>query len=129
MEVPGSPRQPQKQDNAAPSNLAKKQRVMLLEESVENVMNVIMKEHSSDELCDMETFKAMIRDFDESWIADTLKKTKLAARNKGSHLGGTGRVEVVEFYSLPGMTKMARQMGMEEEIALDFTTTDENCDP
>ena len=46
---------------------------MLLEKSVENVMNVIMKEHSSDELCDMETFKAMIRDFDESCSADTLK--------------------------------------------------------
>ena len=60
VEVPDSPRQLQKQENAAPSNLAKKQRVMLLEKSVENVMNVIMREHSSDELCDMETFKAMI---------------------------------------------------------------------
>ena len=57
---------------------------MLVEESVENVMNVIMKEHSSDELCDMETFKAMIRDFDESWSADKLKNTKLTAKAKGA---------------------------------------------
>ena len=92
-------------------------------------MNAIMKEHSSNELCDMETFKAMIRDFNESWSADTLKRTKLAARSKGSHLGGTGRVEVAEVYSLPRMTKMARQLGMEGEIALDLATTDENGDP
>ena len=97
---------------------------MLLEKSVGNVMNMIMKEYNSDELCDMETFKAMIRDFDESLSADTLKKMKLAARSKGSHLGETGRVEVAEVYSLPRMTKMARQLGMEGEIALDFITTD-----
>ena len=33
VEVPDSPPQPQKRENAAPSNLAKKQRVMLLEKS------------------------------------------------------------------------------------------------
>ena len=87
-------------------------------------MNVIMKEHNSDELCDMETFKAMIRDFNESWSVDPLKKTKLTTKSKGSHLGETGRVEVAEVYSLPRMTKMARQLGMEGEIALDFITTD-----
>ena len=55
---------------------------MLLEKSVENVMNVIMKGHNSDELCDMEMFKAMIRDLDESRSADTLKKAKLTAQRK-----------------------------------------------
>ena len=55
MEVPDSPRQPQKKEHAVPSKSAKKQRVMLLEKSAENVMNVITKEHNSDELCDMET--------------------------------------------------------------------------
>ena len=53
--------------------MAKKQRVMLLEKSSENVMNVILHSYNIDELCDIETFKAMIRDFDESWSADTLK--------------------------------------------------------
>ena len=48
VEVPDSPRQPHKRESAAPSNLAKKQRVMLLEKSVENVKSVIMNEHSSD---------------------------------------------------------------------------------
>ena len=80
---------------------------------MQSVMNVVTKEHSSDELCDMETFKAMIRDLDESWSADTLKETKMAARNKGGHLGGTGRVEVAEVYSLHRMTKMARQLRVE----------------
>ena len=92
-------------------------------------MSVIMKEHRSDELCDMETCKAMIRDFDESWNADTLKKTKLAARSKGSHFGGTGNVEVAEFNSPARLAKMARQLGIEGEIALDLTTVDENGDP
>ena len=65
---------------------------MLLEKSVENVMNVIMKKHNSDELCDMETFKAMIRDFDESWSADTFKKTKTTTKSEGSRPCKTDRV-------------------------------------
>ena len=56
VEVPDNPRQQQKLENAAPSNLAKKQRSMLLEKSAKHVMNVIMKEHGSDELCGMEAF-------------------------------------------------------------------------
>ena len=109
--------------------MAKKQRVMVLETSVENVMNVIMKEHNSDELCDKETFKAMIRDVDGRWTADTLKKTKLAARSNGNHRGETSRVEVAEVYSLPRITKIVRQLDMEGGIALDLTATDENGEP
>ena len=85
---------------------------------MKSVMHVILKEHSSYKLCDIETFNAMIRDLDESWGADTLTKTKMAARNKGSRLGETGRVEVNEVYSHPRMAKKVRQLGMEGEIAL-----------
>ena len=102
---------------------------MLLEKSVDLFTNVIMKEHNGDELCDMETFKAMIRDLDESWSADTLKKTKLIAKSKGSHLGGTGRVEVAEVYIPPRMTEMVRQLGMEGNVAMELITTDENGEP
>ena len=58
VEVPDSPRQQQKREKkAAPANPAKMQRVMLLDKSKENVMSMITKEHNSDELCDIETFK------------------------------------------------------------------------
>ena len=71
----------------------------------------------------------MIRDLDESWSADTLKKMKLTIKSKRSNLGQAGRVKVAEIYSPPRMTKMARQLGMEGEIALDLTTTDEKSEP
>ena len=77
----------------------------------------------------METFKAMIRDFDESWTADTLKKAKRITNSEGSHPCKTDHVDVAEVHSPPRITKMVRQLGMNGEIALDLTTTDENVEP
>ena len=55
---------------------------------MENVMSMIVKEHNSDELCDMETLKEIIRDLDEGWSANTRKKTELTAEDKkGDHPG------------------------------------------
>ena len=61
---------------------------------MENIMSMITKDPDSDELCDIETFKEMIRDLDKNWSANTRKKTKLAAEDKRKDHSGVGVAKV-----------------------------------